>query len=202
MAACLRSSALKVVAITGGPGGGKSELLGRVAADRDLSGRAAILEEAIHGMRFVRMSPRSAEFQCALVAIQAASETSLARALAGTGKRLILTHRGTLDPCAFWQSFGNSRESFFEMTGTALEDHYRGYDLVIHMESAAARVPEAYLQYPNAHRPEDIAQAARLDHLLGELWSRHPHYVRLPGTPTIEEKLARGLAEIRACLRA
>ena len=193
---------MKVVVVTGGPGGGKSELLQRVTQDSQVGAHVAILEEAIHGMRFVRVNLRSAEFQCALVAVQAATEQSLARALAGTRKRAIICHRGTLDPCAFWQSFGNSRESFFEMTETTLDDHYARYDLAIHMESAAVRIPEAYVKYPHAHRPEDIAQAALLDRCLGELWSGHPRYVKIEGTPDIEAKLRRALQEMRGCLQS
>lgn len=189
-----------VIALTGGPGGGKSELLRAIAEDGQLGPRVAACEEAIHGMRFVRLSPRSAEFQCALVAIQAATEAALLRSLAHTQVRTLVTHRGTLDPCAFWQSFGNSRQSFFEMTGTTLEDHHRRYDLVIHLESAAVRVPEAYLRYPLAHRPEQTAEAARLDQYLGELWSGHPHYVKIDATEDIAEKLSHGLALVRQLL--
>jgi len=148
-------------------------------------------------VRFIRLSPRSRGFQCALVAIQAGVEEGLERALVGTGKRAIVCHRGTLDPCAFWMSFGHSRESFFEMTGTTLEEHYRRYDLVVHMESAAVRVPEAYVRYPAAHRPEDVAQAALLDGLLGELWGGHPRYVKIEGMRDFEEKMGRAMRVIR-----
>lgn len=65
----------------------------------------AALDEGIQSIRLVRMSPRSPEFQCAPVAIQAASESVLSRALAGSGIDLLISHRRTLDPCAFWQSF-------------------------------------------------------------------------------------------------
>ncbi len=160
------------------------------------------MEESIHAMRFVRLPPRTPEFQCALVATQAATEETLQRALAATGKRLLVTHRGTLDPCAFWQSFGHSQESFFEMTGTCLADHYRRYDLVLHLETAARRVPEAYVRYPQAHRPEDLEAAARLDVLLEELWGGHPGYAKIEGTPDIEAKLAAALALIHARLSA
>ena len=189
---------VRVVALSGGPGGGKTTLLRLVLADERLSPLAVVTEEAIHGMRFVRMDPRTAGFQCALVAIQAGLEDAMKLALVNTRKRLLLTHRGTLDPCAFWQSFGNSRESFFEMTRTTLEDHYRRYDLVIHMETAAVRAPDAYVRYPHAHRPEDLGSAIRLDGLLEELWGAHPAYVKINGTPDVEDKLAKALQYIRA----
>ena len=190
-----------VITLTGRAGGGKSELLGAISEHEEPGPPVGVSEEAIHGMRFVRMSPRSPEFQCALVPIQAATEAALLRTLARTQVRAILTHRGTLDPCAFWQSSGNSRQSFFDMTGTTLEDHYRRYDLVIHLESAAVRVPEAYSRYPRAHRPEDIDQAARLDHLLGELWSEHPRYLKIEGAANVEEKLTKAMDIIRRALR-
>ncbi len=145
-------------------------------------------------MRFVRMDPCRPEFQCALVVIQAGMEEALCRALRGTGRHVIVSHRGTLDPCAFWRSFGNSRASFFEMTGTGIEDHYRRYDFVLHMESAAVRLPQAYSRYPDAHRPESIEQAALLDRYLQELWSGHPRYVKLPATRDFQEKLHRGVS--------
>lgn len=191
---------VRVIVLTGGPGGGKSALLRRVSGSPLLRDRVATLQEAIHWMGFVPLRPRSQEFQCALVAVQAASEAALAQALANTEKRVIVCDRGTLDPCAFWQSFGNSRQSFFEMTGTTLEDHYRRYDLVIHLESAAVRVPEAYLRYPIAHRPEQTAEAARLDAYLGELWSGHPDYAKIEGTKAVSEKVSRALALVGALL--
>ena len=129
--------------------------------------------------------------------IQVDTEAALFRALAGSQVQALITHRGTLDPCAFWQAFGNSRHSFFEMTGTTLKGHYERYDLVIHLESAAVHVPEAYLRYPHAHRPEDIQEAAHLDHLLGELWSGHPRYVKTEATPDVREKLRKALALVR-----
>ena len=191
---------LKVIALTGGPGGGKSTLLRKIAKDGDLGARVTICEEAIRGIWCVHLNPRSKEFQCALVAIQAATEAMLLGSLAHTHVCAIITDRGTLDPCAFWQAFGNSQESFFQMTGTTLEDHYRRYDLVIHLESAAVRAPEACLRYPLAHRPEDIAEAARLDQYLGELWSGHPRYAKIEATADITHKLSQGLALVRQLL--
>jgi predicted ATPase len=188
---------IPMVALTSGPGGGKSTLLWHLREHPVLGGRIVVMEEAMHLMRFVRLSPVTPAFQCALVAIQAGTEDFLRQDRQGTDTCAVVSHRGTLDPCAFWQSFGNLRESFFEMTGTTLEDHYRRYDLVIHMESAAVRVPEEYVRYPHAHRPEDVQQAAQLDHLLGELWCGHPNYVKIEGTKGVQEKLVKAVEVVR-----
>jgi hypothetical protein len=189
--------AMAVIVLTGGPNGGKSTLLRHLREHPLLGNRIVVMEEAIHLMRFVRLSPMTPAFQCALVSIQVGTEDFLCQDRHGTDACAIVSHRGTLDPCAFWQSFGNSRESFFEMTGTTLEDHYRRYDLVIHLESAAVRVPEAYVRFPHARRPEDIQQSARLDDLLGELWSSHTKYVKIEGMVDVEEKLLKAVELVR-----
>jgi len=186
-------SSVAVIVLTGGPGGGKSALLDHCATDAALAERIIVLEEAVRAMRGCGLEPRSPEFQCALVAKQIAAEDALKRTMVGRRKQVLLTHRGTLDPCAFWESFGHLRESFFEMTRSTLQGHYRRYDLVLHLESAAVRLPEAYLRYPLAHRPESAADAARLDELLVELWSNHPRYIRIAATSEIDMKLARAL---------
>ena len=191
-----------VIVLTGGPGGGKSALIKRCAAEPALASRIIVLEETICAMHGCGLDPRSPEFQCRLVATQIAAEQAHKRIRESNDMPVLITHRGTLDPCAFWQSFGHSRESFFTMTSTTVEEHYRRYDLVLHLESAAARVPEAYLRYPQAHRPESIAQAARLDELLGDLWSQHPRYFKIEGTPDIETKLIRALQLLRDFITA
>ena len=75
------------------------------------------------------------------------------------------------------------------MTRTTRADHYSRYTAVLHMESAAVRAPRHYVRYPEAHRPETIADAARLDGLLGELWGGHPRYRFVAGRESLEEKM-------------
>jgi len=190
-------NAVPVIVLTGGPGGGKSALLNRCMTEPELAAHLLPLEEAIQGMRGSGLDPRSREFHCVLAAHQIAAEDALKRTTASHHRRAIVTHGGTLDRCAFWQSFGYSRESFFEMTGSTLEVHYRRYSLVLHLESAAVRVPEAYLRYPLAPRAESAAEATRLDELLASLWSSHPRYVRMAAAPEFEIKLAQALRMIR-----
>ena len=88
------------------------------------------------------------------------------------------------------------------MTGTTVEEHYRRYDLVLHLESAAVRAAEGYVRWPEAHRPESIEQAVRLDFLLGGLWSNHPRYVRIEGTQDVESKLSEALDVVRGLVNS
>ena len=185
---------VRIMALTGGPGGGKSTLLARLRGGGLGPFRVLTLEEAIHGMRFVRLDPRTEAFQCALVAVQTATENLARQILAGGPPAVILTHRGTLDPCAFWQTFGHSEESFHEMTRTTRTDHYARYAAVLHLESAAVRAPAHYLRYPDAHRPESVAEAARLDGLLGELWGGHPRYRFVAARESLEKKMDEAMA--------
>ena len=190
----LAAPAVPALALTGGPGGGKSTLLARLRGGTLGRFGVLVLEEAIHGMRFVRLDPRTEAFQCALVAVQAATEELGRQVLAGGPPAVLLTHRGTLDPCAFWQSFGHSEESFNEMTRTTRADHYARYAAVLHLESAAVRAPGHYVRYPDAHRPESVADAARLDRLLGELWGGHPRYMFVAARESLEEKMDEAVA--------
>jgi len=83
------------------------------------------------------------------------------------------------------------------MTGSSIGGHYRRYDLALHLQSAAVRVPDAYVRFPPAHRPESIEQASRLDRLLAEIWGGRTHYVMVEGNRHIEAKLERELWIIR-----
>ena len=102
-------SSRQIVVLTGGPGGGKSALLQRVSRDLRLRSIAIVLEEALYAMRGCGLSPRSAEFQRLLVQRQMEREEHALCIAASEGRPLVLTHRGSLDPCAFWQSSGTRR---------------------------------------------------------------------------------------------
>jgi hypothetical protein len=74
---------------------------------------------------------------------------------------------------------GWPEEEFFTFTGTKREDHYRRYTAVIHLVTAADGAPAYYARWPDAHRPEQIEDAIRLDRLLHQVWRDHPRYYRL-----------------------
>jgi hypothetical protein len=55
--------AIHAIALTGGPGGGKSAFLRHLREHPVLGGRVVVMEEAIHLMRFVRLAPITPAFQ-------------------------------------------------------------------------------------------------------------------------------------------
>lgn len=168
-----------VIVLTGGPGGGKSSLLEDLAKDPEWAGRFVALPEAVQYARFVQISPAEKLFQRAIVQLQLGLEEAMDRTLGPDDRRPVVSHRGTLDPLAFWRQRGWDREEFFEFTGMTLQEHYARYDDVLHLVTAAEGVPWEYTRWPRSHRPEDMEEAIRLDGWLEEAWRGHPHYTRL-----------------------
>jgi tRNA (Thr-GGU) A37 N-methylase len=168
-----------VIALTGGPGGGKSTLIEDLRQDARWAGRFVALPEAVQYARFVNISPQDKLFQRALVHLHMGLEDGLKRALGPADSRFIVCHRGSLDALAFWLERGWPEEEFFAFTGTTRKDHYRRYAAVIHLVTSADGVPQAYTRWPHAHRPEEPEEAIWLDNWLHEAWRGHPHYYRI-----------------------
>jgi len=133
-----------VVVSTGGPGGGRSTLLEELKQDPAWEGRLLILPQAVQAMHSVNLSPREKLFQRVLVILQMGLEDGLVRSLESQGPRLILCHRGSLDPLAFWRSREWPENEFFPFTRTRREDHYQRYAAVVHLVTAANDAAWAY----------------------------------------------------------
>ena len=168
-----------LIVLTGGPGGGKTTLIEELSCQSSCSGRFAALPEAIFILRHTGISPRKKLFQRAMVHLQMAMEDGLSRALGPHDRRLILCHRGALDPLAYWLDRGWPEQEFFEYTVTTREGLYQRYTAVLHLITAADGAAEHYTRWPDAHRPERPEDAIRLDGLLYQVWRDHPAYYRL-----------------------
>jgi predicted ATPase len=168
-----------MIVITGGPGGGKSSFLADLLRDPEWSERIVIFPEAIHAAIRSSVNPREPVFQRFVVNLQKQIEQAAADTFA-VDDRVLLTHRGTLDPLAFCLAQGWTEDRFWEVTGLRLEDEYRRYHGVIHMVSTAVGAPQFYRYRPEEHRPETPQQAAVLDEHLARIWGQHPRYIRIP----------------------
>lgn len=112
-------------------------------------------------MRF-SISPHGRIFRRLVVNLQKQIEQPAADTFADDD-RVLLAHRGTLDPLAFCLAAGWTEEQFWQVTGLRMEDEYRRYHGVIHMVSTAIGAPQFYRYRPEEHRPETPQEAAVLD---------------------------------------
>ncbi len=164
------------IVLTGGPCGGKSALIGELRADPAWAGRFLAWPETVSFVRIAGISPGEKLFERLVVNLAMALEGGLDRTLEPNDRRVILCHRGSFDPLAFWRQRGWPERAFFAFTGTTRESHYRRYAAVIHLVTTADGAPLEYTRWPHAHRPEEAEEAIRLDMWLREAWSGHPRY--------------------------
>ena len=179
------------IALTGGPGGGKT-----TAADlfrREIGERVVIVPEAAT-ILFQGGFPRSREphasqfAQTGIYHVQRNLEDVQAALFPG---RTLLCDRGTVDGAAYWPG---EPHHYFNSVGTTLETELRRYDAVIFFETAA--VGGASIEGGNPIRNESLSEAVVLDARLRKLWSRHPRFVLVPNNPSFFKKISLGLAAL------
>jgi predicted ATPase len=186
----------KRVAISGGPGGGKSTVAAVVA--RDLGARVVVVPEvATHLLGGFFPSIRGPDdrraVQRAIYHVQVSLE-EVHRARADDSTVLVFD-RGVLDGAAYWP---DGSDAFFEhVCGDAAEARDR-YDAVLFLESAAQG--GIAIGGGNVARTEQRSEAARLDSVLYELWSPHPGFCFVAHTTTFEDKVQNALSALRALI--
>ena len=180
------------VAITGGPGAGKTAALDVVR--RELCHHVAVLPESA-SLLFRGGFPRGRETierraaQRAIYYVQ----RELERAMLELGQSsVILCDRGTVDGMAYWPG---SPETFFAELGTTREAEFARYDVVIHMRTPDAR--HGY-NHVNHVRIESASEACMLDEAILEAWRGHPRRLVIDASHSFLDKLSRTLAAIHA----
>lgn len=164
----------RTVVLTGGPCGGKSTFINELRGDRQERAHWLFVPEAAPLLFQAGLDAGTKHFQIAAVQLQIALEDACARA--AEADRILLCHRGTLDPLAYWSRGGWDQEEFFARTMT-LQAHLDRYRAVVHLRTAALGAESHYRRWPQAHRPESIAQAAEIDRWCESAWRRHPRHV-------------------------
>jgi predicted ATPase len=179
--------------LTGGPGAGKT-----TAADlfrREIGDRVVIVPEAatlLFSGGFPRVEEPEARraAQSTIYHLQKNLEDVQSARFPG---RVLLCDRGTVDGAAYWP---DEPSRFFEAMGTTEAQELARYDAVIFFESAA--VGGMDVEGGNRTRTESIEEAARLDHKLRAIWSRHPRFTVVRHTPSFFKKLTFGLTALES----
>lgn len=173
---------MKFIAITGGPGAGKTAVL--EMARRTLCEHVAVLPEAagiIFGGGFPRRNsdPAMRAAQRAIYHVQREMEYLYERE---NHHLVALCDRGTLDGLAYWPG---SREEYFESVKSTMQAELVRYHAVIHL-----RVPGADMGYNNSNvlRSETAEEARIIDDRILKVWQGHPHRHIIDSTESFMRK--------------
>lgn len=169
------------IALTGGPGGGKSSSLECLKQRLEENNFKVFVVPEAATLMFnsgvdlrVISDNQLITLQMSIVQLIIALEDSFSE-IAKTADKdcVIICDRGTMDSAAFappdvWQKVLEKGV----WTNAQLKSRY---DAVIHLMSAASGAEEAYTTENNKARTETPEQARAVDQLLHNVWTGHPH---------------------------
>ncbi|KNE61359.1 hypothetical protein AMAG_06188 [Allomyces macrogynus ATCC 38327] len=199
-------SGVFVVALTGGPSGGKSTVQTMLSDVLENAGykvyrvpeTATILLGG--GVTFADLDPDQQEnFQENLLRVMMRLEQTFID-LAHLNyekqgkKTVVLCDRGTMDPSAYidrdgWLKILNK----LDLQEVDIRDNR--YDVVVHLVTAADGAEEFYTLENNATRSEGLELARHLDSLVKHAWIGHPHFVVVDNAATDFEKKCHRVVE-------
>ena len=186
------------IAISGGPGGGKSTVA--ALARRELGENVVVVPEvATHllGGFFPTITDEDERraVQRAIYHVQLNLE-AVHRGRAGSDTVLVFD-RGLVDGAAYWP---DGCEAFFAAVGSDAQSAREQYDAVIFLETAAAG--GLSIRSDNPARNEGRDQAVRVDALLRQVWAPHPAFRFIGHAQLFETKVDNALSELRRLIDA
>jgi predicted ATPase len=181
----------RFVALTGGPGAGKTATL--EVMRKSFCPHVVVLPEAasiLFGGGFPRRpeSTWRAAAQRAIYHVQHELQRAVAEAREAA---VVLCDRGTVDGLAYW--LGPER-AFWDAVHSSRERELRGYAAVFHL-----RPPPADGGYDRANplRIESAVEAAAIDARIAAAWDGHPRRFFVDSHPTFLAKLAAVIEHVR-----
>lgn len=181
---------VKLVAVTGGPGAGKTAVLEMAA--RSFCEHVAILPEAatiVFGGGFPRhdITPGVKAAQRAIFHVQRELET-----LVVEERRVAVTlcDRGTVDGLAYWPE---DPATFWHQVDSSLDAELARYTAVIHL-----RTPSADQGYRRDRiRTESAECANQIDDRIAAVWTNHAHRHQIDSGIEFSAKAEQALRAIR-----
>lgn len=183
---------MRRIAVTGGPGGGKTTVWRALAAAQPAR-LVPVPEVATLLFRHVFPQVESTDERCAVQrAIYLVQEQleDFHAARASTGQAL-LCDRGSCDGAGYWPS---GCDAFFAAMGTSWDVQLARYDAVLFLETAA--VGGYSISEGNETRTETLAAAVETDTRLRAVWARHPRYRLVPHEPDFARKITLACAAL------
>lgn len=187
---CAGAHPTRRIALTGGPGAGKTALLELIR--QSFCRHMMVLPEAA-GIVFGGGFPRNDDVPCRRAAQRAIFHVQRELEVIGESHHpaIVLCDRGTLDGLAYWPG---SPEDLWASVSTTHEEELRRYDAVIHL-----RTPSAALGYnhQNPLRTESPSMAAEIDARIFQAWDGHRRRYLIPSSADFLDKAARALDALR-----
>jgi predicted ATPase len=188
--------AVRRIAVTGGPGAGKTTVWRAMA---ELHAERVVAVPEVATLMFAHVFPpvqNPAEryaVQRAIFEVQRNLETVYESRLGAD--QVLLCDRGVPDGAGYWP---DGPEAFFEAMQTEWQAEIARYDVVLFLESAA--VGGLSIAEGNPIRREDQAAAMHVDRCLRSVWAQHPNFQHVAHEHDFAVKVARGAQLLAAWL--
>ncbi len=183
-----RKQQIKKIALSGGPGGGKSTAAELFKLEyKDFISLVPEVATLLFRGGYPRVdSPFVIEnIQKSIFHVQNNIENTYATLFP---HHTLLCDRGTVDGGGYWP---HGPDDFYKTMGTSLEAELASYDAVIFFETAAAG--GLAIDLGNPVRNEDQKKAIEIDLKLKSLWSQHPNFVYIQNEPSFLKKIMKGI---------
>ena len=184
------------IAITGGPGAGKTTLWRALASalpERVLAVPEVATLMFVHVFPSVESERERSAVQRAIFSVQHNLEYFYeARMLPG---QVLLCDRGTPDGGGYWP---DGHEAFFRTMSTTWQNELSRYEAVVFLETAAAA--GLSIADGNAVRSEDQRAACAIDQRLRAVWSNHAKFSFVPCQPDFGAKIEHARRTLLAAL--
>ncbi|HTU57142.1 MAG TPA: ATP-binding protein [Polyangiales bacterium] len=181
------------IAVSGGPGAGKTTLW-RTIAKAHKQRVVAVPEVATMLFSHVFPGVQNEQERCAVQRAIFEVQRSVEQIYEGRmgADQILWCDRGVPDGAGYWP---HGHADFFETMQTEWQAELARYDAVLFLESAA--VGGLSIASGNTTRTEDLVTACALDQRLKQVWQAHPRFHHIPHETDFVSKLtnARKLAE-------
>jgi predicted ATPase len=181
------------IAVSGGPGAGKTTLWRSIAKSHRQQ-LVAVPEVATLLFSHVFPGVHNEAERCAVQRAICSVQRSMEQIHEGRMRedQVLWCDRGVPDGAGYWP---HGHAHFFETMQTEWQAELAHYDAVLFMESAA--VGGLSIVSNNRTRTEDLQTASALDTSLKAVWQAHPRFHHIPHQSDFAKKLAhaRQLAE-------